>query len=82
MLPVTMLRGLIYFSRSNRFSRRLIGVVLAGDCNIILDLDIDHIGTRSRTNNLDVKPFRNSFDNFDIVDRYPNEQSDSADMDE
>lgn len=41
--------------------------------NVNLESDLDQIGERSGTNNLDIKPFRDFIDKFDIVDKYRNE---------
>lgn len=51
-------------------SRRLL---LAGDWNALLDIDLDRIGTNSGTNNRDVKAFQEFIDKSDLVDKYRNE---------
>lgn len=41
--------------------------------NVILDSDLDQIGERTGTSNLDIKPFRDFIDKFYIVDKYRSE---------
>lgn len=45
-------------------------VILVCDWNDVLDPDIDRTWTRSGTNNLDVKLFRDFIDRLDLVDKF------------
>lgn len=48
-------------------------IVLTGDWNAALDPNIDCSGERLNTNNLDVKPFWDFIDRFDLVSKFRNE---------
>lgn len=48
-------------------------VVSADEWNTALNPDIDRIGERSGTNNMEVKLFRDVIDKFDLVYKYCNE---------
>lgn len=51
-----------FFRRIDPFLKTSCRVILEGDWNAVLDPDIDRTGTRSGTNNLDVKAFRDFID--------------------
>lgn len=45
-------------------------VILAGDLNAPLDLDINQTESRLGTNNSDIKPFRDFMDRLDLVNKF------------
>lgn len=68
------------FRRFESFLKTSGRIVIAGDGNALLDSVsyIDRIGPRSSTNNQHVKPFRDSNNGCDIIDKYRDENTQDA----